>query len=144
VRHPRGGVGAGGRLPRRVQRHEVRADPAGRVRAHARDELPRCAAVPGGLARTRAGVARAAMAPREGDRDLPDRDVGALVLRADPRRPDPGDLVEAPAAGDPRAAAGDRVRRRDARRRWRLTAGPRRGSGEKRGTWWAPSAAQWA
>jgi NADH-quinone oxidoreductase subunit H len=40
VRHPGGGVRAGGRLPRRVQRDEVRAHPAGRVRAHDRHVVP--------------------------------------------------------------------------------------------------------
>ena len=46
VRHPRGGVRAGRRLPRRVLRDEVRADSARRVRAHPRLVVPRRAALP--------------------------------------------------------------------------------------------------
>ena len=54
--------------------------------------------------------------------DLPGRHLGALVLRAHPRGPDPGHLLEAPAAGHAGAPDGDRVRGRAARGRWRLTA----------------------
>jgi len=46
VRHPRGGIGAGRRLSRRIFGDEVRADPAWRVRAHDRLVVPRRAAVP--------------------------------------------------------------------------------------------------
>ena len=54
VRHPRGGVGAGRRLPRRVLGDEVRAHPARRVRARDRHVVPRRAAVPRRLGRARA------------------------------------------------------------------------------------------
>src|SRR5262249_40477234 len=104
-----------------------------RVRAHAGHELPGRALVPGRLARPGPGGARTAVASAEGPGDLPLGHVGALVVRADPRGSDPGDLVEAPDAGDARPLAGGRIRRRDARRRWRVTAArPRPGSGARR------------
>ena len=53
LRHPGGGVGAGGGLPRRVLRDEVRADPARRVRAHDRHVVPGRAPLPRRLARAR-------------------------------------------------------------------------------------------
>ena len=58
LRHPGGRVGAGGGVPRGVQRDEVRHHPARRVRAHDRLVVPGCAPVPGRLARAGARVAR--------------------------------------------------------------------------------------
>src|SRR5438552_1318811 len=143
VRHPRGRVRAGRRLSRRVQRHEVRAHPARRVCAHHRDVVPRGAAVPGRLARPRLGLRahRRVLAPAEGAARLPGHHVGALELRADPRRPDPRNLVEAPAAGVPGAAARRGVLGRRPGRAWRLSA---RGSGRRSPNSRARSPAPWA
>src|SRR5207245_2776221 len=80
------------------------------------DELPRGAALPGRLARPGAGVARSALVSGEGAARLPGRHVGPLVLRADPRGPDPRDLLEAAAARDARPSARDRARGRHAGR----------------------------
>ena len=60
VRHPGGGVGAGGGLPGRVQRDEVRAHPARRVRPHDRHvaSWARSCSWAAGWARARRGSGR--------------------------------------------------------------------------------------
>src|SRR2546425_909078 len=91
-----------------------------------------------------AGVARSALVSGEGAARLPGRHVGPLVLRADPRGPDPRDLLEAAAARDARPSARDRARGRHAGRRWGLTApGPHRGSCGRPRSSSAPSAERW-
>src|SRR4030095_1591754 len=111
----------------RVQRDEVRADPARRVRAHDRHLVPGRAAVPGRLAGAGSGVAGTGVVPAQGDGGVPGRDLGALVVRADPGGPDPGDLLEAAPAVHGPPADGHRAVGRPARSAWRLTArsGPR-------------------
>ncbi len=106
---------------------EVRPDPARRVRPCPRDVVPRRAALPGRLVRPGPGLARAGLVPAQGAPLLPPAHVGALELRPHPRRPDPGDLLEAAAAGD--AAAGGR--HGSGRRLEVLTCKPK-GSGERR------------
>jgi NADH-quinone oxidoreductase subunit H len=71
--------------------------------------------------------------------------LGAVVVREDPGRSDPGDLLEALDAGDAGHADGDRAGRRAPRARWAITAiDPRRASGGRRGSSCAPSRGRWA
>ena len=78
--------------------------------------------------------------PRQGDVHLPARDLGALELRADPRRPDPRHLVEAPAARHHHLVDADRARRRPPEP-CRCVASSGRASGATSGICARPSAA---
>src|SRR5262249_31079665 len=122
LRYSRGGVRADRWLPRRVLRNEVRADPARGIRPHNRHVVPGCPPLPGRVVGTRTGLVGFDLVPAEGHVRLPARDLGALEFRADPRRPDPCDLVEAPAPGKPPAVDGHRGSGGVARREWWITA----------------------
>src|SRR4029079_15101188 len=79
-----------------------------RVRARARDVVPRRAAVPWRVGRTGTGLARPGLVPVQGAVRVPAPHLGAMELRPHPRRPDPARVLEADAAGDAAAAVCDR------------------------------------
>src|SRR4029453_8280100 len=110
VRHPRSGVGAGGRVPGRVLGHEAPAGPARRVRPRDRYLLPWRAAVPGRVGWPvggRLAVVGRALVHAQGHVRVRPRDLDALELRANPRRSDPGHLLEAAATRQPATADRD-------------------------------------
>ena len=82
---------------------------------------------------------RRGVVPAQGDGHLPGRHLGAVVVRADPRGPDPGHLLEAAASRHAPAVDGHRAGRGPARRPCRLACP----SGARPASWCAPWAARW-